>query len=127
MPVGSFDYFWASQALTAAALGACFEAAMSKGEISMREAWNRTYGVTVTGILVITNFFVPLLLWPHDPLLICITGGLSSVRRMARSYAPGYVPESQHLLPVAYRASKAALNMMMLAWHWILEQDRVQV
>ncbi|KAK3933605.1 NAD(P)-binding protein [Diplogelasinospora grovesii] len=108
---------------------------LHRGELSLRETWNQAYDVNVSGAHVMTHTFVPLLLKSADPRLIFITSGLSTMQGMAKTYAPGAVPMPSGWpkpitgmsSPDAYRASKAALNMMMLSWHWKLMQDGVKV
>lgn len=103
------------------------------GDISMREAWNKAYDVNVSGANIMTHTFVPLLLKSSDPRLLFITSGLSSAERMSEAHYPipppipaGW-PKKAAVLPSAYRASKTALNMMMLSWHWVLKEDGVKV
>lgn len=99
----------------------------------MRCAWNKDYDINVAGTHVMTHVFMPLLLKSSDPRLMFITSGLSSLQNMA---APGGGPTftapaagwpKTAMLPVAYAASKTALNMMMLSWHMALQPDGVKV
>lgn len=98
----------------------------------MREGWAKTYDVNVCGTHILTHHMVPLLLASDAPRLVFITSGLSSLQNMARSYTPlnKAVPEGwpkPDLHPYrAYRSSKAALNMVMLEWHWMLREDGVK-
>lgn len=99
----------------------------------MREAWNKAYDVNVSGANIMTHTFAPLLLQSSDPRLLFITSGLSSAERMSEAHYPvppplpaGW-PKKAAVLPSAYRASKTALNMMMLSWHWVLKEDGVKV
>lgn len=98
----------------------------------MREEWNRCYDVNVTGAQIMTQKFVPLLLRSSDPRLLFITSGLSSLSPMSSVYTPtrmavpaGWPKPEVHPYR-AYRASKTALNMVMLEWHWQLREDGVK-
>lgn len=113
--------------------GIALDADYVYGDISMREAWNKAYDVNVSGANIMTHTFTPLLLKSSDPRLLFITSGLASAERMSEAHYPvlppipaGW-PKKAAVLPSAYRASKTALNMMMLSWHWVLKEDGVKV
>lgn len=85
-----------------------------------------------------THVFAPLLLKSSDPRLLFITSGLSTLDGMSKSLMPSVANVGNAPVPagwpktgppsaVSYRASKAALNMVMLSWHWLFEQDGVKV
>jgi len=103
--------------------------------LSLREIWNQTYDVNVSGTHVMTHVFAPLLLESSDPRLIFLTSGLAQLETMSRTYfappsqspAPAGWPKPARFFPNAYRSSKTALNMMMLTWHWTLKADGVKV
>ncbi|CAG8220213.1 unnamed protein product [Penicillium salamii] len=101
-------------------------------EVGMREAWNRCYDVNVTGTHIMTHTFAPLLLRSQDPRLIFLASGLSSLGAMADTYIPTCMPvpagwPKPEIHPYqAYRASKTALTMVMLEWHWRLQKDGVK-
>ncbi|OQD62841.1 hypothetical protein PENPOL_c011G09875 [Penicillium polonicum] len=101
-------------------------------EVGMREAWNRCYDVNVTGTQIMTYTFVPLLLRSQDPRLIFVASGLSSLGAMADTYTPTRMsvpagwPKAEVHPYRAYRASKTALNMVMLEWYWQLREDGVK-
>ncbi|KAL1877498.1 hypothetical protein Daus18300_002485 [Diaporthe australafricana] len=114
-------------------LGIALDADCVYGDISMREAWNKAYDVNVTGANIMTHTFVPLLLKSSDPRLLFVASGLSSMERMSEAHypvpppLPAGLPKKAAVLPSAYRASKTALNMIMLSWHWVLKEDGVMV
>ena len=101
-----------------------------------RTLFNRTYDVNVSGTQVITAAFVPLLLASSSPRLLFLTSGLSTLQGAHDSLMPkigdeirstqGW-PKQGLIVNLAYRTSKAALNMVMLAWHGILKVDGVKV
>lgn len=99
----------------------------------MREAWTKTYDVNVSGTQVMTYTFVPLLLKSFDPRVLFLTSGLSTLQGLEKSWMPAHAPTPQAGWPKkgftygAYRSSKAALNMMMLTWFWMLKEDGVKV
>ncbi|EQB55957.1 hypothetical protein CGLO_04061 [Colletotrichum gloeosporioides Cg-14] len=39
----------------------------------------------------------------------------------------GWLKPASHFAPTGYRASKTALKMLVLAWHWMLRADGVKV
>ncbi|KAL6242812.1 hypothetical protein RBB50_010458 [Rhinocladiella similis] len=107
------------------------------GRIGLREGWNMTWDVNVTGAHVTTTLFVPLLLKSSEPRLLFITSGtsvLADTERMDANYATinaiplaGW-PKPHTLNPTeAYRSSKAGLNMMMRQWYRWLKNDGVKV
>jgi len=100
----------------------------------MREAWNQGYDINVSGTQVMTHVFAPLLIKSSDPRLMFITSGLSSLQGITQAYHPltevvipaGW-PKTVQIPFNGYRSSKAALNMMMMTWYWILKEDGVKV
>lgn len=105
---------------------------LQAADVGMREAWNRCYNVNVTGTQIMTNSFIPLLLRSQDPRLLFITSGLSSLGPMGGVYTPTRMPvpagwPKPEVHPYrAYRASKTAMNMIMLEWHWQLKADGIK-
>jgi len=103
--------------------------------LSLREIWNQTYDVNVSGTHVMTHVFAPLLIASSDPRLLFLTSGLAQLETMSKTYfappsqnpAPAGWPKPPLFFPNAYRSSKTALNMMMLTWHWTLKSDGVKV
>lgn len=81
-----------------------------------------------------TATFTPLLLKSASPRLIFLTSGLSTLAgsstsllpKIGLAITPGWPKEGLQII-VAYRAAKAALNMVMLAWHGVLKGDGVKV
>jgi NAD(P)-dependent dehydrogenase (short-subunit alcohol dehydrogenase family) len=113
------EHFNADQSQT----GIAPDAEFAYGDISIREAWNKAYDIIVTGANVMTHTFTPLLLKSSDPRLLFITSGLASTAQMSEAHYPvpppipaGW-PKNGACLASAYRASKTALNMMMLSWY----------
>jgi NAD(P)-dependent dehydrogenase (short-subunit alcohol dehydrogenase family) len=97
----------------------------------MREAWNQMYDTNVTGAHIMTSTFAPMLLKSSDPRLLFLASGLSQFESLNKSYYPGPTPKAGWpkvgvLSPTGYRTSKAALNMVMLNWHWMLKEDGVK-
>jgi NAD(P)-dependent dehydrogenase (short-subunit alcohol dehydrogenase family) len=103
---------------------------------SLRETMNLAYDVNVAGTHVLTHTFTPLLLKsPLTPRLLFITSGLSSLTTAESAFFPPNLnhsvpkgwPKEGFTLPIGYRCSKAALNMLMLGWKYALEGDGVKV
>jgi NAD(P)-dependent dehydrogenase (short-subunit alcohol dehydrogenase family) len=100
--------------------------------MSMRELWNRSWGVNVTGTQVLTHALVPLLLKSSDPRLLFLASGTSSMGEHDNlEYffnlppAKGWPKPARSIM--AYRSSKAGLNMMMREWYRFLKEDGVKV
>ena len=98
----------------------------------MREMWNRSWNVNVTGTQILTSTFIPLLLKSADPRLLFITSGTSTLQGHSNPALPinqsppaGW-PKPSQAVP-AYRSSKTGLNMMMREWHRLLRADGVKV
>ncbi|TQN65472.1 Short-chain dehydrogenase/reductase tropE [Colletotrichum shisoi] len=102
---------------------------------TLRRNFNKSYDVNTSGTHVITHVFVPLLLKSTDPRVLFVTSGLSDLHGLETL---GLSPLQPHSVPPAgwpkpytmqagYRSSKAALNMVMLNWHWLLKADGVKV
>lgn len=118
--------------------GAGFDGPLRDGELSVREAWNKSWDTNVSGTQVLTTEAIPLLLRSNDPRLIFITSGTSTLtmtekfdhpalQRINASPAPGW-PKPKEINPLeSYRSSKTGLNMMMRQWHRILLNDGVKV
>lgn len=103
-------------------LGAAFDQHITSGKMSMREAWNQSWNVNTTGSQVMTATFVPLLLQSKNPRLLFIASGTSSfgfseIEGLPINRPPVAGWPKTDLVPqnniVAYRSSKAGLNMMM--------------
>jgi len=118
--------------------GASFDNAASKGEMSLREAFNASWDVNVSGTHVMTHEFAPLLLKSANPRLMFVTSGTSALAeteqfdypplaRLNASPDAGW-PKSASMNPVtSYRSSKTGLNMLMREWAKILKNDGVKV
>ncbi|KAF1960535.1 NAD(P)-binding protein [Byssothecium circinans] len=107
------------------------------GAAGIREAWNHTYSLNVTSTEVLTHTLAPLLIKSASPRLLFITSGLSSLATTSSGQLPAMAarpppipagwPKQGPPSAVAYRSSKAALNMQMLEWKRVLEADGVKV
>lgn len=100
-------------------------------DMTLRQAFNKTWDVNVTGAHIVTLTFLPLLLKSQDPRLLFITSGASSLHdsstpnsTMARKHPAG-LPKT--LPSCAYRASKTGLNLLMLQWFNAVAADGVKV
>ena len=111
--------------------GVMLDQQIDQGNMTVREAFNRSWDINVTGPHIITQTFLPLLLKSSDPRLIFNTSGVSSLHLAADpthfSYKvpPAGVPKPSGT--ISYRASKAGLNMVMLEWVRMLKNDGVKV
>ncbi|KAG0645379.1 Short-chain dehydrogenase reductase tropE [Hyphodiscus hymeniophilus] len=115
--------------------GAQFETAQAEGRLTLREAWNKSWSVNVTGAQVLTHVFVPLLLKSTNPRVIFLTSGTSTLEETYISVYPfnhspvkGWPKEQDPAASFpAYRSSKTGLNMMMREWERTLKHDGVKV
>lgn len=118
--------------------GAGFDRKIQTGEMTIREAWNASWDTNVSGTMVITSEFIPLLLKSSDPRLLFVTSGTSTLTEtqnfettaMARinaSPAAGWPKDAQFNPIATYRSAKTGLNMAMCEWHRILKNDGVKV
>jgi len=113
--------------------GASFDAEVSSGRMSMRQAWNAAYDVNVTGAQITTYAFMPLLIKSSDARIIFVTSGLSTLEEASSQVTPNQraVPAGWPKPPefsfASYRSSKTALNMMMLEWTRTVKEDGVKV
>ncbi|KAL6876856.1 hypothetical protein J3F83DRAFT_424336 [Trichoderma novae-zelandiae] len=114
--------------------GAAFDTADFTSDIAnVRTVFNKAYDVNVTGTHLVTATFAPLLIRSPSPRLIFLTSGLSTLEAHSRSFFPDWAPKPQAGWPkqgvvanLGYKSSKAALNMVMLNWHWLLKEDGVR-
>lgn len=118
--------------------GASFDHAASKGEMSVRDAFNASWDTNVTGTHITCLEFTPLLLKSSNPRLMFVTSGTSSLVETERfDYPPlarlnaspeaGW-PKPKEMNPVvSYRSSKTGLNMLMREWAKMLKNDGVKV
>ena len=103
------------------------------GVRSIRDMFNKTFDVNVSGAYVVTHVFMPLLLRSADPRLLFLTSGLSSLSRTSEQFYPiaapppaGW-PKPVPIGTTAYRSTKTALNMLMVNLNFFLTEDRVKV
>lgn len=118
--------------------GAAFEVTQQNGPIdlaSIRQSFNKAYDVNTSSAHVVTHVFAPLLLKSSDPRLLFVTSGLSNMHALETLGLSPHLPKSTTpagwpkpaTTPAGYRSSKAALNMVMLNWHWLFKEDGVKV
>ncbi|KAK5311740.1 hypothetical protein LTR70_008599 [Exophiala xenobiotica] len=119
--------------------GASFDPQIASGNMSIRDAFNKSWDVNVSGTHVLTHHAVPLLLKAPNPRLMFVTSGTSSmhetiapdmpppVKRINASPEAGW-PKLAGLNPITtYRSSKTGLNMLMREWARLLKNDGVKV
>lgn len=118
--------------------GAAFDTQITSGKMSIREGFNKSWDVNVSGTHVLTTLAIPLLLKSSDPRLMFITSGTSTLaeterldnemyKRLNASPSAGW-PKEQNIPPIiSYRSAKTGLNMLMREWHRMLLNDGVKV
>ncbi|KAK4935318.1 hypothetical protein LTR10_023609 [Elasticomyces elasticus] len=111
--------------------GASFDIEYVKGNVSLRDSFNKAYDVNVAGTNVMTWTFVPLLFKSADPRLLFVTG-LSGINQASQKYwptppQPAGWPKEISFETIGYRCTKCALNMLMLDYNHKLKADGVKV
>lgn len=112
--------------------GHAVDTGIASGAITRRDAWNQNFDVNVSGADIMTYTFAPLLVKSKEPRLLFLTSGLASQGTMLAGYYAGPAPtatgwpKTYFGSPFAYRATKCALNMLMLNWHYVLFPDGVK-
>ncbi|KAI0111182.1 hypothetical protein GGR51DRAFT_557588 [Nemania sp. FL0031] len=118
--------------------GASFDNEILSGKMTMREGFNASWDVNVTGTHILTTLAVPLLLKSSDPRLIFLASGTSTLTETERSDNPalarintpppaGWPKQMIGMVTTSYRSSKTGLNMIMREWHRMLLNDGVKV
>ncbi|GAP86658.1 putative NAD -binding protein [Rosellinia necatrix] len=118
--------------------GASFDYDILEGRMSMRDGFNASWNVNVTGTHVLTTLAVPLLLNSANPRLIFLASGTATLTETERSDTPalnrlnasppaGWPKPSFGMATTAYRSSKTGLNMLMREWRRVLLNDGVKV
>ena len=113
-------------------VGASFDQSFSQRNMTLRQMWNKSWDVNVSGTFVLTHTFIPLLLKSSEPRLIFITSGTSTLaehdnQKLPINHSPRAGWPKQSLMIPAYRSSKCGLNMMMAEWDRLLKEDGVKV
>ncbi|KAK6429634.1 hypothetical protein LTR95_014216 [Oleoguttula sp. CCFEE 5521] len=112
--------------------GANFDIPYLRGECTLRESFTKAYDANVAGAHILTFTLAPILLASDDPRLIFVAG-LSAINQASRAYFPtppqpaGWPKPTPKFEVIGYRASKVALNMLMLDWAHKLKADGVKV
>ncbi|TGJ84677.1 hypothetical protein E0Z10_g4115 [Xylaria hypoxylon] len=118
--------------------GASFDYEIVQGKMSIREGFNASWNVNVTGTHILTTLSVPLLIKSSDPRLIFIASGTATLTETQRTDTPaqkrlnssppaGWPKDPTGMVATAYRSSKTGLNMLMREWRRILLNDGVKV
>jgi len=117
--------------------GAQFDYKINTSEMTIRECFNATWDVNVSGTQVLTTLAVPLLLKSSNPRLIFMTSGTSplsetestateTLKRLNTSPPAGW-PKPAAWSATAYRSAKCGLNMLMRDWVKVLGNDNVKI
>jgi len=97
-------------------------AGIVSNEPSARDALRAILAVNVVGAVSVTEAFLPLLRASKSPRLIFVSSSLSSIIHAADPSSIYYQVEATE-----YRASKAALNMLMVRYWKLLKGDGFKV
>lgn len=89
--------------------------------LASREKLTRTFAVNVVGVVDTTEAFLPLLKKSENAKIVYISSALGSLTNRM-----GSAPESAYSQPT-YRASKAALNMIMRDYSVMLKGDGIKI
>jgi NAD(P)-dependent dehydrogenase (short-subunit alcohol dehydrogenase family) len=88
------------------------------------QAWDKTFATNVTGALVTTQAFLPLLKKGHEPRVVNLSSILGSIGLSSDSSSPIAAGVGTG---AAYGASKAALNMLTVHLAQALRADGIKV
>ncbi|KAL8951785.1 MAG: hypothetical protein Q9222_002255, partial [Ikaeria aurantiellina] len=97
-------------------------AGISSTSGSLREQYNANYDTNVTGVVAMTDAFLPLLLESEAPRVVYMSSGLGSLTLAADPQQPFYMLDA-----MAYRVTKAALDMVVVQQHKFLGPRGVKV
>jgi len=114
-------------------IGAAYDGLARQGQMTPKEAWTKSYSLNVTCTHFFTESFIPLLLQSQSPSIIFISSRVGSITSQVNQGIPmmdaspeaGW-PKAPGFNPTAYRASKAAFNMMAREWHRTSLNDGVK-
>ncbi|KAK5133682.1 hypothetical protein LTR08_007436 [Meristemomyces frigidus] len=118
--------------------GGSFDRELQAGRLSIREAFNASWDLNVTGTQVLTTLVMPLLLKSSNARLLFITSGTSTLAgterfdhptyaRLNASPAAGWPKDESTIQVVSYKSAKTGLNMLMREWHKLTKNDGVKV
>ncbi|KAL2203537.1 NAD(P)-binding protein [Sarocladium strictum] len=114
--------------------GAQFDGLFTEDAPKAREIFNKDFDVNVSSAHVITLAAAPLLIASSSPRLVFITSGTATLIGNTKTLFPPWTPnpsggwpKENLIVQPGYRASKTALNMLMLTWYWLLKEDGVKV
>lgn len=120
--------------------GAQFDAQIVQGKMTVREAFNKSWDVNVSGTHVLTMHAVPLLLKSDDPRMLFLTSGTAPLTeteftekdgpiyaRLNASPPAGWPKPPTAMGVPAYRSVKTGLNMLMRDWVRLLRNDSVKI
>ncbi|CAD6565179.1 MAG: hypothetical protein ASARMPRED_006501 [Alectoria sarmentosa] len=89
-------------------------------EASTRERFTRIFSTNVTGAACLTDAFIPLLQKSSQPRIIFVSSGVGSLSQTLD-------PSRAGVDAPAYKASKAAMNMLMATYATKLTEDKWRV
>ena len=102
--------------------------------MTIRQAWNKSWDVNISGTQVMTHTFAPLLLKSAHPRLLFLTSGTASLdesfneeRYYNKAPPKGWPKPAMTFALASYRSSKTGLNMMVREWEKVLREDGVKV
>ncbi|PYH48105.1 putative short chain dehydrogenase [Aspergillus saccharolyticus JOP 1030-1] len=116
--------------------GASFDTPATRGTLSERALWNKTWSVNTTSTQIVTATFIPLLLKSANPRLLFLTSGTATLAGTDNPAIAVNRPPTAKGWPKpagpaqgvpAYRSAKTGLNMLMREWHRLLRPDGVKV
>jgi NAD(P)-dependent dehydrogenase (short-subunit alcohol dehydrogenase family) len=88
-----------------------------------RDAFREVLAVNLVGVISITETFLPLLKKSSSPRLIFVSSSGASITHAADPSSRYYKPSAAS----SYRASKAALSMVLVQYHGLLKEEGFKV
>jgi NAD(P)-dependent dehydrogenase (short-subunit alcohol dehydrogenase family) len=113
--------------------GVFLDPAVSRGSISRREAWSKSYNINVIGTHILTEDLMPMLFKSASPHIIFVSSTVGSFADHVSEKGPIHQPlpsgwPKRALLQAnAYKSSKSGMNMMAREWCRMLKNDNVKI
>ncbi|WVF73202.1 hypothetical protein IAT40_008021 [Kwoniella sp. CBS 6097] len=113
--------------------GVQYDSPALRGEMSVREAFNKAFNTNVSSTHLLTSALVSLLLKSSSPRILFVSSGIgslaehSSLRIPINESPPAGWPKKPTFNCTTYRTTKTAVNMMILEWIRVLKNDNVKI
>ncbi|WVR00372.1 hypothetical protein IAU59_007515 [Kwoniella sp. CBS 9459] len=113
--------------------GVQYDSAVLRGEMTVREAFNKAFNTNVSSTHLLTSALLPLLLKSSSPRIVFVSSGIGSLGEHTtlnipiNQSPPAGWPKEPTFNITTYRTTKTAMNMMILEWIRVLKNDDVKI